>query len=208
MPLDADHPAFLGRLESLDQLIHLGRYLQARPEDGFGHRLVVPRVDRERPPAGRRGKPGTGSRHDSLMLDDAAGLRRPMIPDILDKLSTEGDVEHLEAAADPEHRQVGLNHAAGERKLQLVTLGVDLVRGRVRLAIACRVDVAAASQQQPVYFSRHLVTRVDLEDFGPRAFERLAVQPVRSDPVGRRSGEGQSDARPQGRRSFPRRSAR
>ena len=79
------------------------------------------------------------------------------VADVLGQRAAEGDVEHLHAAAQRQHRQVELDGREGHGDLELVVdLGDAVQRVVVRLlAVAPRVDVAAAGQQHAVEVAQH-----------------------------------------------------
>jgi hypothetical protein len=67
------------------------------------------------------------------------------------------DVEHLQAAADGQHRQIGVERAAHEIDFERVAArfgDVELWCGR--FAIQRRIHVVAAREQQPVHAAQRL----------------------------------------------------
>ena len=74
-----------------------------------------------------------------------------VVGDVLEEGAAAQHVEHLGAAADAEHRHVGVDGGLQQRQLPLVGVGLAPVGGRVgRLAVAGRVDVDAPRDHQPV----------------------------------------------------------
>ena len=70
-----------------------------------------------------------------------------------------GDREQLRPPADRERRHRPLARGGDQRELPLVGAGVRVVDVLGRGAVAPRVDVAAASQQQTVREREHLIDR-------------------------------------------------
>jgi hypothetical protein len=67
-------------------------------------------------------------------------------------------VQHLHAAADPQHGHVALQRACAQGELEAVALGTRAARLRVRTcAVARRVDVGAAGQDQGVEHDEQLI---------------------------------------------------
>ena len=90
-----------------------------------------------------------------------------LVGQVLVKRSAEGDVEHLDAAADAQHGHVALHRAAGERDLERVAQRVDVVGGLVGLgAIGGGIHVVAARQDEAVDSVQQLVRLVDQLAFG------------------------------------------
>jgi hypothetical protein len=71
--------------------------------------------------------------------------------EVLDERASEGDVEDLDPAAHAEDRKPALERALRELELERVPAGLGRgeVVGRL-LAVAARVDVAAAAEEDPV----------------------------------------------------------
>ena len=83
------------------------------------------------------------------------------VGDVLVERAAAGDVEQLHPAADAEHRQVALERAAREGELEAVALGPGALRVRVGLgAVAGRVDVRAAGEDEPVEQVEQLLGRL------------------------------------------------
>ena len=72
--------------------------------------------------------------------------------------SAEGDVDHLRAAADAEHRYPAVQGSSQQSELPLVAFVGGLLGRRVRLlAVGGRVDVLAAGEDQTVEPTDHLL---------------------------------------------------
>ena len=85
-------------------------------------------------------------RHREAVLERARHLRR----DVLHERAATDDVQDLDAAADREDRKIAAARFGNQRRLELVTLFVDIDHRLVgRLAVPARRDVLAAGQQQP-----------------------------------------------------------
>ena len=83
---------------------------------------------------------------------------------VLMEAAAEGDVEHLEAAADREQGSARLDRPAGQLDLEPVARRGDVGGGRVRrLAEPGRIDVAASRQQHTVQPLQELGARRGLE---------------------------------------------
>ena len=79
--------------------------------------------------ASRRAARTSWSEPSKLPRRAAVVLVAERLGQVLEQRAAEGDVEHLHAAADPEHRHVALHRARGERDLERVALG-DRALGR------------------------------------------------------------------------------
>ena len=81
--------------------------------------------------------------------------------DVLPERPAERDVEHLRAAADREHRLVGLERPARQQHLGAIELGVDLDRavGARLLAVQRRLDVGTAREAETVAEVEELAQR-------------------------------------------------
>ena len=157
VPEHAEREALAGQLDRLDQVV-LDRAAgdhQALAE--LVDPLVMVRLDPDplapRRPA-RRAMPGAsahlvvaeGPRRCARWLVVADELRQVLV-----ERAAAGDVEHLHPAADAEQRHVALERAPRQRELEAVALGPGALRLGVRLgAVAGRVDVGAAGEDQPV----------------------------------------------------------
>ena len=74
-----------------------------------------------------------------------------VVGQMLDEVAAEGDVEHLRAPADRQHRQVALERRLEQRKLGAVALGHDPGRLGMRLlAVEPGVEIGATREDQPV----------------------------------------------------------
>lgn len=70
---------------------------------------------------------------------------------VLDQRSSVEDVQQLMAAADAEQRQAGVDSGPGNIHVQVVLLGVHIIKRLVRvLSIEAWVDVAASRQHNAV----------------------------------------------------------
>ena len=58
-------------------------------------------------------------------------IRADRLRQVLNQRATQGDVEELHPAADPENWQASVHGAAGQRQLEPVALGPDLTDRRV-----------------------------------------------------------------------------
>ena len=79
-------------------------------------------------------------------------LRRALGADVLPEGPAKRDVEHLRAAADGEHRLVGLERPARQQHLRTIEIFVDLngaVRPR-RFPVPRRLDVRTAREAERV----------------------------------------------------------
>ncbi len=88
-----------------------------------------------------------------------------LVPDdlgqVLDEVAAARDVQHLEAAADREHRQVARERRLEQRELAAVALGVRARRLRMRLgAVLVGLEVVAAGEDEAVERVEHLVDPV------------------------------------------------
>ena len=95
-------------------------------------------------------------------------------------------VQHLHASADPEHGHVALQRARAEAELEAVALGARAARLRVRAcAVARRVDVGAAGQDQRVEHVEQLVGRLGDDVIG-RQDQGEPAGPLNGERVGAR----------------------
>jgi hypothetical protein len=134
----------------------------------------------------QRRQPRAGG-HRDVMGDSVAGQgdgvderARTGARDVLDERAAGGDVEDLGAAADGEERQIAVERRGGERQFDAVAFGVDLhCRVARRLAVAGRIDVHAAGEQEAVAFGergrRTFGRRIQLVYPGARLGERAHI---------------------------------
>jgi hypothetical protein len=141
MPLHGHGPR--GGLD-LHRLGHpvVGLCDETKPATETADRLVVHAV------TGRRALGAQRGRQTAVAVDGDRVLHEPVVvrADVLHQVAAERDVEHLHAAADRQHRLVGLERQADDVELDLVVLGhdaVQLLSARL-LPVPARVDVAAA----------------------------------------------------------------
>ena len=102
---------------------------------------------------------------DRVLRELAEHLAVLLVPhdlgQVLDDVAAAGDVEHLEATADREHRQLARERGLEQRELAAVALGVRARRLRMRLrAVLVGLQVVAAGEDQPVERVEHLVDPV------------------------------------------------
>ena len=82
------------------------------------------------------------------------------VGEVLDQSPSEGNVQHLHPAADPEHRHLPLRGGADQGHLHAVSARIGAVGLRCGLlAVGGRVDVGAAGQHQGVDAVERLVRR-------------------------------------------------
>ena len=115
-----------------------------------------------------------------VVVEGAVHLGR----DVLHEVAAEGDVQHLHAPANCQHRQVGGERGPHQRDLEGVAAGLGGRRSSGGPgAVERRVDVAAAGQQHAVHPSDH----------GVRAHRRGSARRLR-----RRRGGSTRRSRPSG----------
>jgi hypothetical protein len=92
-----------------------------------------------------------------VMVDERAGriVLVALVPDdlgqVLDQVAAARDVQHLDAAADTEHRHVAVQRCLHQLELGAVTLLMDAGRLRMRLlAVVRRIEIGAAGEDDPV----------------------------------------------------------
>ncbi len=86
------------------------------------------------------------------------------------------DVDHLAAAANPQHRQIAARGMGENPQLQPVALFVDAHRRRDFTAIQSRVDIVAAADHQPVKLvDRKFMVCIDADRTRARAPQREFV---------------------------------
>ena len=122
----------LGILERLDRAVVGPRDL-AQPFADAADALVVVRLHR-RVLAEQRAEPRAVVDLHAVLREDARHLAVLLVPDhlgqVLHEVAAARDVQHLEAAADREHRHVARERRLEQRKLAAVALGlVPLVSG-------------------------------------------------------------------------------
>ncbi len=120
--------------------------------------LPVEGVDRNRRLPHQLGQPGTGHQLDLMALAILLVHRviriLPMIVitrlaiDLLVNVASQGHVDLLHAAADPEDRQAAVEGGAHQGNIEQIPVPVlRLLRGEVLLAIEGRIDVGASTAQ-------------------------------------------------------------
>ena len=151
MPEHADDERLSRILEPLDRAVVGPRDL-AQPFADPPDALVVVRLHRRRATCA-----DAGGRIDAhrVLGERAVDLAVLLVPDdlgqVLDEVAAARDVQHLEAAADREHRHVARERGLEQRELAAVALGVRSVRLRMRLgAVLLRIEVVAAGEEQAV----------------------------------------------------------
>ena len=114
--------------------------------DGFSAPALEPLTESR---IGRRNPDFVRQRIDRSAVGGVRHARRELDRQILPERTAEVDVDHLQATADPPHRQVQLPRGIEHVPLQLVALreGLDRPLGKDRLAIAGRFDVVATREQ-------------------------------------------------------------
>src|ERR1700730_6193430 len=96
--------------------------------------------------------------------------------EVLHERAAHGDVDHLLATADAEHRQLTLARLAEHRQLRLVQLRVGVSNLLVSvLSIKGRVDVPAAWQEQSIDVRQRLGPRDHIHGLGAGRLHRPAV---------------------------------
>ena len=89
---------------------------------------------------------------EKVLLRRPVPVAGPRVPlDVLEDRPAREDVDRLEPAADPEHRQAPHLGRGPGLGLELVAVGLDVSRAVDRLAVARRVDVGAAREEEPVH---------------------------------------------------------
>ena len=98
-----------------------------------------------------------GERPGHLLVD----VRAKRLGKVLDQVAAAGDVQHLRAAADREHRHVALERRLEQRELAVVATLLRRVGCGVRLrAVRGRVDVRPAREDDPVERGERLLDAV------------------------------------------------
>ena len=157
---------------------------------------MVPRVHAERlgPARLRELRPGRRGRG---VRDDRSVLLAVSL-DVLDQRATVRDVDHLEAPADREHRDVALPRLRDERELERVAPRVGGLGLRVdRRAVARGLHVLATAEAERVELVRCGVVRVDGDHVAADIAQRLQVVLARAgaERVGVQHGERRDDPR-------------
>lgn len=190
----------IARLCCLDHPISGRARHEAAAQGLLGDGLVMVRVDYQRLVA-RCGREAAANTWRQLMHDTplpvVAGCAMSL--DVLNEGAAVRDVENLEAAADPEDRQLALDRQPSKLQLLLVADGVDANRSLVFGAVTRRVDVPAAAEQQPIERVRNGITGIDLDDLGAGSLKGGAVPSDERFVSLGRSGECQDDPRFHGR---------
>jgi hypothetical protein len=112
------------------------------------------------------------------MLDEALALLGPVAGDVLNEAALADDVEHLEATADPQDRQVSCDRGSRDLDLERVAFRVNVGTGHIGLAVPCRRDVAAAGDAETVNVGRHGIARMEHDEVRARFLEGIAITPV------------------------------
>src|SRR5712692_11021400 len=141
-------------------------------------RLVVQAVDPNLVLAG--GSPQLRGRIDLDGVRQVAAPERPHLVTLqmLNQRTAHGNVDHLLASADAEHRQLALARLSEHQQLGLVELGVGLPDLLVPpLSIKGRIDIPAPGQQEPVDVRERLGPGEQVHGLGTRCRHRPAVGP-------------------------------
>jgi hypothetical protein len=209
VPLDAERERAGGVLDRLGQLVERRPARDPPALADLGHALVVVGLRRVRDLA--RGALGErpGGEAD-VVVGAVEGADHPpvvlvaeVVGEVLDERPAARHVEDLHAAADTEQGQPAGERLAGERDLEVIALR-DGAHGRgVGLgAVAGRVDVGAAREQEPVeqveqpagvrgqrgigrQDDRRAARRGDREHIGALQQDRLVVPDAPSRPLER-----------------------
>ena len=175
--LKAEDPSTVAAFQTLDQPPGLAVRPGARPKtrrqrrhhDGLVVEGVHLQLQRGIIGVFRGQAVGGGARHRATEPAGRVDLqvvcvRRPLpigragvVGHILKQLSAGEDVDGLETATNPEHRQRATLGFAPRRQLERVADRVDLAGAVHRLAVHGRIDVGAARQQQPVHGAEEAV---------------------------------------------------
>src|SRR5438034_6249097 len=126
MPLNADDPSAVGKLERLDQAVDDRRRDETLAERFLRHGLVMARVDRERHPTDGHPKTRPRSCRYVAVLHEAFAFLRTVPGDVLDEAAALHDVQDREPAADPEDRQIAGDGRLSHLTLDSVAITVDL----------------------------------------------------------------------------------
>src|SRR5260370_9145546 len=165
------------RLDAFDCAVLAGCGL-LEPVSQVLDRLVVQAVD---PNLVLAGRPSQLRRR--IYLDRVREVTAPerahlVALQVLTQRAAHGDVDHLLAAADAEHRECALPRLAKKRQLGLIQLRVGLADLFVSpLSVKGRIDVPAAWKEQPVEVRERLGPRQQVHGLGARGHDRPAVGP-------------------------------
>src|SRR5712692_2611581 len=164
-------------LDALDgAILAVGGLLQAVSQ--VLDRLVVQAVDPDLVLAGCASQLGRGIDLDRVREVAAAQRAHLVTLQMLHERAAHGDIDHLLAPADAEHRQITLARLSEHRELGLVELGVGLPDLLVPpLSIEGRIDVPAARQEEPIDVRKRLGPRDQVHGLGARSHHRPAVGP-------------------------------
>ena len=125
------------------------------------NRLMMERVDADLLRAVNRGEVRIGGERygvtDLVFVDGGVvlamlDLGRVLVGNVLNQGAAEGDVEHLDASANGEERQVALKGVIDQRQLEAIAQIGYAVRRRMdgMVAVACRINIGAAAEEQTV----------------------------------------------------------
>ena len=153
MPLHRKHKRVAGQLHRLDHAVDVPRAdHQSLPHFVDGLMVVARHIggiaEQRRRPGSRHGAHRQSAEHAvaGTMTGVAENLGQ-----ILVQRAAEGDVEHLRATADAQHRQSSVQRGPQQRELPGVAVGARLIGGRVRLlAVGGGVEVVTAGDHQRV----------------------------------------------------------
>src|SRR2546423_14044641 len=156
MPQDADDERLVGILDPLDGAVLGPGDLTEACADSIDA-LVMMRHDSAATLADAR----RGIDADRVLRELPEYLAVLLVPhdlgQVLDDVAAPGDVEHLEATADREHRQLACERGLEQRELAAVALGVRARRLRMRLrAVLVGLQVVAAGEDEAVEHVEHL----------------------------------------------------
>src|SRR6476660_9437742 len=157
MPEHADDERLAWILETLDGSI-LGPRDLAQTVPDPAQRLVVMRLDGAVYVRDPRRRVDAHRVLRELTLDLPVLLVADEVRKVLDDVAAASHIQHLETAADREHRQVAFERRREKRALAPVALGVRTDRRRMGVGtVLLRLQVVAAGEDQPVERLEHLL---------------------------------------------------
>jgi hypothetical protein len=150
VPLDAEHRPAVRSLERFRRPVVCSSYDPKpwrHPIDGL---MVVTRGRNAR--TQRPADPAIRIKRDGARAENSTPLRVWQnsfnLRQMLDQVAAERDVEHLQPAADAEHRHTFLNSGADKRELGVIAVGSERASGWMRFrGVRSRIDVRTTANQ-------------------------------------------------------------